>query len=100
MAQPDYDAPGLNKNGFNCPHCGIWAHQRWGNVMSLIPTVGTVTSPSLLLSWCQRCDKESVWRGGTLVHPVAGTAPLPSPDLPEEVKKDYEEARDIVPMSE
>lgn len=34
-----------------------------------------------------------------MIHPTGGAAPLPSPDMPDEVKQDYEEARSILSIS-
>lgn len=34
-----------------------------------------------------------------MVHPLIQSGPLPNPDLPEDIKRDYEEARSIVSLS-
>ena len=34
-----------------------------------------------------------------MVYPIAATAPLPNPDLPADIKADYEEARSIASLS-
>jgi hypothetical protein len=34
-----------------------------------------------------------------MIYPSGGAAPLPSPDMPEDVKQDYEEARSILSIS-
>jgi hypothetical protein len=34
-----------------------------------------------------------------MIYPIVGTAPIPNPDLPEDVKRDYEEARSIASLS-
>lgn len=34
-----------------------------------------------------------------MIHPTGGAALLPSPDMPEDVKQDYEEARSILSIS-
>ena len=34
-----------------------------------------------------------------MVYPIAATAPLPNPDLPADIKADYEEARGIASLS-
>lgn len=34
-----------------------------------------------------------------MIYPLSGSAPLPNPDLPDDIKADYEEARSIVSIS-
>jgi hypothetical protein len=34
-----------------------------------------------------------------MIYPIVGAAPIPNSDLPEEVKRDYEEARSIASLS-
>jgi hypothetical protein len=41
----------------------------------------------------------SVWKSQKMVYPITGTSPLPNPDMPQDVKDDYEEARTIVNIS-
>ena len=45
------------------------------------------------------CNKCTIWKGGKLIYPYSGSAPIPNPDLPNEIKCDYEEARSIVELS-
>ena len=40
-----------------------------------------------------------IWRKSNMVYPDRGTAPSPNREMPEEVKKDYEEAATIVSRS-
>ena len=96
-----YTAPKFMKSAFNCPHCGAFAHMQW------------VTQDRLVYyqAICAHCKKYSLWRVtqingsavnngfmvniGTMLYPDFGSAPLPSEDMPENVKKDYEEAAQI-----
>lgn len=48
---------------------------------------------------CIHCGKFTLWVVDRLVYPEASQAPLPNADLPEEIKKDYEEAALIVGKS-
>ena len=34
-----------------------------------------------------------------MIYPFNGSAPLPNPDLPEDIKEDFEETRNIVELS-
>lgn len=51
------------------------------------------------MSFCYRCHQPSIWYEGKLIYPSHSTALLPNPDLPDEVKDDYEEARAILAQS-
>ncbi|MEO7859894.1 MAG: DUF4145 domain-containing protein [Nitrospirales bacterium] len=51
---------------------------------------------NLFLSKCFNCSKFAVWVHDQLVHPTAIGAPLPNPDLPPDVFRDYQEAGRIV----
>ena len=41
----------------------------------------------------------SVWREKKMLYPSTGAAPLPNADLPEDIRDDYEEAREILSRS-
>lgn len=51
------------------------------------------------LSQCYNCDKVAIWVQSALVHPVRGDAPMPNPDLPEDVWLDFDEAGRILRLS-
>ena len=51
------------------------------------------------ISQCYNCDQISVWVKAVLVYPSRGDAPLPNPDLPEEVRLDFDEAGRIFRIS-
>jgi uncharacterized C2H2 Zn-finger protein len=51
------------------------------------------------LSRCYNCDDIAIWIGSALVWPVRGEAPQPNPDLPADVRLDYEEAGRILQLS-
>lgn len=44
------------------------------------------------LSQCFNCDNISVWVQSNLVYPVRGDVPVANPDLPNDIRLDYEEA--------
>ena len=43
-----------------------------------------------------RCKEYALWREGKMIYPISTTAPLPAEDMPENVKADFLEARNIV----
>ncbi len=100
MSPPDYVPPVLNGAAFHCPHtsCGSFAHQRWSDAYSTVPS-----SFQPVQGWrivrCDRCGDSSLWVAGALVYPETSLAPPPNPDLPDELRADYEEARAILGRS-
>lgn len=88
-----YVYPGLNKSSFNCPHssCDAYALQRWGQ--PVFPNRGLI--PNLNVAYCDHCNNYSVWYGNKLVFPAIKNAPPAHPDIPEDIKIDYEEARSV-----
>jgi len=94
----NYTLPSFKEAGFNCPHCGVFAHQEWYEV-SLEEKLGLEdVSPSekITLSQCEKCSKYAVWINEEMIYPYASDVPLPLEDMPEEVKSDYLEARRLV----
>jgi len=55
--------------------------------------------PSITVSICDRCNEFALWEGERLFYPPTYVAPLPSADMPGDVKEDYEEARAIFSQS-
>ncbi|MEE4209594.1 MAG: DUF4145 domain-containing protein, partial [Parvularcula sp.] len=51
------------------------------------------------VSRCFNCDEISIWVGTALVYPMRGDAPLPNPDLPADIRRDFDEAGKIVGVS-
>lgn len=94
-----YTPPKYRLDSFNCPDCGAYAHQEWNNAAPY--QGGQYYSPlkHICLVKCSHCDGYSVWVNSRLIYPFTGTAPLPNPDTPEDVRIDYEEARNIVSLS-
>jgi len=57
------------------------------------------TVPSVRLVFCTHCRQVGIWHDGKMVVPASGGAPLPNPDLPTDVRADYEEANAILTAS-
>lgn len=92
-----YVAPATGLKSFTCPHCGVLARQyHWGNAGDLDgSSYGDFFKNPVRVSKCEHCDKICLWYFDKLVYPDRGNAPPPNPDMPEEAKKDYEEAASI-----
>lgn len=54
---------------------------------------------NLVYCFCSRCDKYSLWIDEKMIYPHLSIAPFPVEDMPENVKKDFLEAREIVNKS-
>lgn len=96
MSEIPYTAPKHKLTGFNCPFCNAFADQHWGRPNRR--TTGGAdygSDPNFWICRCARCEKFSLWMFGKMVYPSVKAAPLPNSDLPEDVKADYEEARNI-----
>lgn len=97
-------------DAFNCPHCGAYAHQYRGTTYWLEktddePKPGPTTIPNasdmtqlrqFQLRKCESCKQFSIWMGENLVYPKQASGPKPHEDMPEDVERDFSEARLIV----
>ena len=53
----------------------------------------------LEISFCSRCHKFGLWVDTKLVYPQNSPIELPNPDMPDDIKNDYLEARAIFNLS-
>jgi hypothetical protein len=92
----EYVQPQLELDGFHCPSCGVYAHQSWFNVH--FGGGASALIEGFRTSRCARCKAFSIWQTstGALIYPGGSGAPLPNPDMPVDVRYDYEEARNVV----
>jgi hypothetical protein len=97
----DYEAPGLEKDAFNCLHCGAYAKQFRRAAMVLTVNYTHISHEGTIfhVTTCTRCDGKQVWFGDKMIFPATSTAPRPNQDMPEDIRLDYEEARAIVSQS-
>jgi hypothetical protein len=94
----EYTPPSYKEEGFHCPYCGVYAHQDWYEV-SLERDSEPESAEGLSLSYCGRCDNYAVWIKENLVYPERSIAPMPPVDMPEDIMRDYLEARKIIDRS-
>ncbi|WP_144655203.1 DUF4145 domain-containing protein [Achromobacter dolens] len=107
MIEPKYSL-----QAFNCPHCFAHAQMNW----SLLYAVnrGTREETELVVARCGVCRDVSIWRDDsrtapedypaadtppTMLWPNVVTAPAPHPYLPDSIRADFEEARQISALS-
>lgn len=99
--------PSMDAKAFNCPHCAVYAKQEWSYFEAWRPSslAGGSTSSridrSFRVSYCESCGRPTIWSSPdfSIVYPPALDAEPPSVDLPDELKRDYEEARLILQHS-
>lgn len=101
--------PTLSAKSFTCPHCGVTSPQTWSkginiNYESREPDgryITRVYNPAQFykIAKCNHCNDISIWLDERMIFPLVGTVPNPNEDLPEDVKTDYFEARNIVNLS-
>ena len=100
--------PTVDKKAFHCPHCGVLAEQTWSSTIQCNYSErrpnGTMGSSSFQLvntklAKCTHCTETSYWRQNNMVYPLTGNVEMANSDLPDEIKKDYNEAKNIVNIS-
>lgn len=95
----EYFPPELDSDGFNCPSCGAFAHQKRQGVQYGNPRVGYRATDNVATTICSRCGAHAWWIDGRMVHPLGSIGPLAHPDMPKNVASDYDEARSIAAIS-
>lgn len=91
-----YKPPVFDGAAFNCPLCGAYATQDW---FCPVADPTSEVGGRLDVALCKHCGMYSVWHGERMIYPSAGGAPMANPDLPGDIKADYDEARSIVSLS-
>lgn len=101
-----YVKPEEDKSGFHCPFCNVYAHQSWGPIGPLnlhknlqYKNNVVVTMSDWKGAFCECCKEISLWYNGKLIYPENPNLPPPNEDLDVEIKKDYNEAANIVEKS-
>jgi hypothetical protein len=105
QTEPDSptDLPEFGKKAFVCPYCQAYVHQEWTKAIAVIPVEnGVHWGPPVgehFYSHCQKCHQASFWVDQRLAFPASSTAPMPVADMPEDVKSDFLEAREVYDKS-
>ena len=86
--------PSHQTSAFHCPNCNAYSSQSW-SPMYIHLGGGFEGVKPFSVALCNHCGKPSIWLDAVMVYPDSETSPLPNPDLPADVKADYEEARTI-----
>jgi hypothetical protein len=110
MATP-YEPPSIRARAFNCPHCGAFAHQTFYDLGPMRAWHSNPNEPvdrdverlvsneCLAASICFYCVRPALWRNEELLYPVTVSAPRPAQDMPDDIRVDFEEARQVLNTS-
>lgn len=89
--------PSFKASGFLCPVCDVYAKMDWSKSSRLNHNY------ELWYAECQHCRSESIWRveydvtnyvlGAKMIHPDVTVPTIPTQDMPEDVKADFNEAK-------
>lgn len=94
-----YKPPEIGASSFNCPHCRAFAKQHWSPLYCSLAIQQFQDQSGYRVARCEHCNGISIWRNKALVYPVVCSAPPANADLPDDLKRDFEEARQIAPIS-
>ena len=91
----------FNQEAFRCPHCNVYSRQVWTTVEFTARATGlsvrTAIGQPYYASVCDHCQKPAFWLDkDKLIYPTSiNNIPLPSLDMPDDIKDDFMEARKI-----
>lgn len=95
--------PDYGSSAYNCPLCGAYAKQHWFLTAKVTKNIHGINVKGIIeedaIAECDHCGQHSYWKQYKMIYPYSGTAPLPNQDLPENIKEDYIEARNIIELS-
>ncbi|EIS4676822.1 DUF4145 domain-containing protein [Escherichia coli] len=92
----DYYPAVYGGTAFNCPNCGAYSQQRW---VRLKYGSSVMYETPFAFSKCERCSEKAYWYDETMIIPASANIEMPNPDMPDDCKADYMEARSIVNLS-
>lgn len=108
-----YFPPIYNQRAFSCPHCDALSNQTWSHMINCqYPDTRVSSGPPLVftlqpkssttpysIAKCANCGDISIWKLEKLIYPDKSTVEEANPDLPEDIKADYNEAKEILSKS-
>ena len=99
MSKPKIAPPSRRAYAFNCPHCGVFAHQKWGNVSEAAYLHGVAVRSGIWVAVCTFCGQQTIWLDEKMLVPDSGEVSMPNEDLSDEIKEDYLEAASVLQKS-
>lgn len=102
----EYYPPSYESNQFHCPHCQVFAAQRWVYILECHASGHLVTNElvsiddiKVEISTCSHCKNPTFWLQEKIIYPPTRSAPPANSDLPDDVSQVYEEAASIADQS-
>jgi hypothetical protein len=100
--KPEYVIPEKGLDAFNCANCHVYCRQDWFFMRGSVGVDGfgqQFEHRKFRVSQCERCKFPTIWLDDKMIFPNTGVVEPPNPDLPEDIRNDYEEARSILAAS-
>lgn len=99
--------PKINLSKFNCPHCGTFAQQIWSTRVDVhynergpdSRLIDRSYELNFKISQCVSCSDSAIWNQNSLIYLITGSVEIANSDMPENIKEDYNEAKNIVNLS-
>lgn len=105
MAFQNYTEPSFELEAFHCPFCKAYSHHIWGDAYHGYNEnpYGNDNWVNLIekcaISRCMHCDQSAFWVNKKIVYPSKMPSFCAHEDMPDDIKKDFEEARSIFDKS-
>jgi len=88
------------RQAFVCSTCSVYAHQLWADLLYWEKgTDNPLEMPHWESARCAHCGHFSLWFRMRQIYPATGSAPVANPDMPDDIRNDYDEARSIASAS-
>lgn len=91
----DDRSPSPTRERFVCPSCEAFASQWTASNLIAYNATGKRDLDGWSVSVCLSCGKPTIWFGSSMVWPTQQIGPIAHPDMPETVRKVYDEARQV-----
>lgn len=95
----NYKAPEYRSKAFNCPYCEAYSNMIWYDLSYADGYYYDFPFAHSGICKCSCCNEYMIWVNGEMVIPSNSPVPMPHVDMPEDIKKVYMEARDIINKS-
>jgi hypothetical protein len=103
----EHIAPAHEQTSYHCPYCGVLAPMYWIQLQYHRPHPtgsGGYRPAEAWMVQCGVCHELQFWVKGDngqphMVRPVVSGSQRPHPQMPEDARRDYEEARSILRLS-